>query len=201
MDETPRVGALPEAIQRLVTICFTVLAAALYALILGTAMVQTARGLDSTLTDGALRAVRVLGGVVGAVVSAGFAGSWRSDTVQLSAKHPMAGDARTGWFSLRPTSRFQRKFASLSRTLGFAGRVPAVLEAEPGSDAAPAAPDRASLIMTLTYVGVYFVLGVVAFVLVLFKQAVPEIVENSAWTWLGTVIASVYTYFGMDAAA
>jgi hypothetical protein len=60
-------------------------------------------------------------------------------------------------------------------------------------------PAPVSAGMAILYAGIYFLIGVAALVLVLVKADVPETIESSAWTWLGTVMASAYTYFGMDA--
>jgi hypothetical protein len=201
MTESPNKQTIPEPLRRVVTLLLTVVAALLYAGILGYAVASSALGQQVVLTEGAVKAARVLGGLVGAVVSAGFAGSWRLSTVPLSAEHPVGGRTATAWFSLGPASRFRSKLASLARTLGFAARPPIPLRAEPGAGGEPTTPEtsRVAVAMALLYAGVYFLVGIAAFVLVLVKSEVPEVVDGSAWVWLGTVMASAYTYFGMDA--
>ncbi len=200
MDQTSQTVSVPESIQRLATEIFTVLAAVLYALILGTAIVQSLLGQEATLTDGAIKAARMLGGLVGAVVSAGFAGSWRASTTPLSTQHAIGGLTTSSWASLRPTSRRRSKLTSLARALGFLPRLTSHVRAAPGGGEEPGEPESpgVALGMALLYVIVYFAVGIAAFALVLIKADVPELVESSAWTWLGSVMASVYTYFGMD---
>jgi len=199
LEQTPKTAKLPEALQRILTLMFTVLAALLYAGILGAAMVQTLLGGDATLTAGASRIATVLGGLVGAVVSAGFAGSWRPGSVQLRAHHPISGDAVTSWSSLRPPSRLNSKFASLARVLGFASRSHTVLDAAPDDEGSPVEEsDPTAVGMALLYAAIYFLVGGAAFLLVLTKDVVPEIIESSAWTWVGSLVASAYTFFGLD---
>lgn len=201
MDSTPSsTTPLSETAQRIVTLVLTVLAAVLYAVILGIAVVKSAMGQDVVFTDGAIKAARVLGGLVGSVVSAGFAGSWRFSSVQLSTQHPMGGRAVTAWSSLKPSSRFKSKLASLARALGFLSRRSVPVRTTPESSEEPTESESSTTatVMAVLYVGVYLLVGMAAFVLVLVKAEVPEVVDSSAWVWLGTVIASAYTYFGID---
>ncbi|MGM0400296.1 MAG: hypothetical protein ACQEQT_03240, partial [Chloroflexota bacterium] len=53
--------------------------------------------------------------------------------------------------------------------------------------------------IALLYFAIYFIVGIGAFFVTICRNNVPEIVVNSGWVWLGTVISSTYSFFGIDA--
>jgi hypothetical protein len=176
MDDNTSNGTLPERLQRAAGAIVTVLAAVLYAVVLGSAIVRTAIEGEPIFSEMMLRMASLLSGLVGSVVAAGFARSRRPSATPIVTTHPIGGGiARTGWYSLRPPSRFQAKFLGVAAMVGV--RV---------QSGAPTLSD------------VYFVVGVGAFLLTITRATVPELVSNAAWVWLGTIVTSTYTYFGMD---
>ena len=60
----------PEQIKRIASLAFTVLAAILYAGVLGAAIVRTLSGADAAFSSNMVRAVGLLSGLVGSVVGA-----------------------------------------------------------------------------------------------------------------------------------
>jgi len=201
MDDNSPTGAIPEGLQRALGAIMTVLAAVLYAVVLGSAIIRTALEGDPTFSETTLRMASLLSGLVGSVVAAGFARSRRPSAAPILARHPIGGDsARTGWYTLKPPSRFRAKFLGLAAMLGVRVRVGATNLSDvpsPVDEPPISAPDYA-LWVALVYFAVYFVVGVGAFVLTATRHAVPDLVGNAAWVWLGTVVTSAYTYFGMD---
>jgi len=201
MDDNTPTGVIPEWLQRASGTIVTVLAAILYAVVLGSAIIRTAIEEDPVFSDATLRMAGVLSGLVGSVVAAGFARSRRPSAAPIVAHHPIGGSvARTGWYTLKPPSRFRSKFLGLAAMLGVRMYVgPTILSDVPAPADPPSTEEPGyALWVGLLYFGVYFLVGVGAFVLAVTRPVVPELVSNAAWVWLGTVVTSAYTYFGMD---
>lgn len=201
MDDNTSSGALPEWLQRVSGAIVTVLAAVLYAVVLGSAIVRTAVEGDPVFSEATLRMASILSGLVGSVVAAGFARGRRPSAAPIIAQHPIGGGiARTGWYSLKPPSRFRAKFLGVAAMAGVRVQVGAtVLSDVPAPTDPPAAQAPSyALWVGVLYFGVYFLVGVGAFLLAVTRPVVPELVSNAAWVWLGTVVTSAYTYFGMD---
>jgi hypothetical protein len=201
MDDNTPTGVIPEWLQRASGAIVTVLAAILYAVLLGSAIIRTAVEEAPVFSEATLRMASLLSGLVGSVVAAGFARSRRPSAAPIVAHHPIGSSvARTGWYTLKPPSRFRSKFLGLAAMLGVRVRVgPTILSDVPSPADPPATqePDYA-LWVGLLYFAVYFLVGMGAFVLTVTRPIVPELVSNAAWVWLGTVVTSAYAYFGMD---
>jgi hypothetical protein len=201
MDDNTSNGTLPERLQRAAGAIVTVLAAVLYAVVLGSAIVRTAIEGEPIFSEMMLRMASLLSGLVGSVVAAGFARSRRPSATPIVTTHPIGGGiARTGWYSLRPPSRFQAKFLGVAAMVGVRVQIGATTLSDVPSPADPPPPQAPghALWVGLLYSAVYFVVGVGAFLLTITRATVPELVSNAAWVWLGTIVTSTYTYFGMD---
>ncbi|MHB0856171.1 MAG: hypothetical protein ACYC5M_01210 [Anaerolineae bacterium] len=205
MDD-PNEGALiPERLRQVLSLLMTVLAALLYAAILGSAVIRTYVEGDPLFSQGAVRAAGVLSGLVGSVVAAGFASSQRPARQPISLDHPLGGRAPTGWTTLKPPSFLKRKLLGLARTIGMRTQQARPATAPEGEPTVPApieepdAPRKVSLAMwvAVLYFGVYFFVGAGAFALTVMRPEVPELVFNCAWVWLGTVLSSGYTFFAL----
>lgn len=201
MDDNIPTGIIPEWLQRVSGAIVTILAAVLYAIVLGSAIIRTVIEGEPVFSEATLRMASLLSGLVGSVVAAGFARSRRPSAAPIVAPHPIGGSvARTGWYTLKPPSRFRAKFLGLAAMVGIRVRVGAtILSDVPSPEESPAtqAPSYA-LWVGLLYFAVYFLVGVGAFAVAVMRPTVPELVSNAAWVWLGTVVTSAYTYFGMD---
>jgi hypothetical protein len=184
-------------------------AVALYAAIIVSAVVVTLTRENPQFGDNMERAAGLLSGLVGAVVTAGFARSKPSATAPISISHPLAGDTVTGWWRLRSPSLASRNLEGLGDLLGLPDvPPPKVPDAEPlapdENDEAPEPPPAPAQSMSaktwiaLAYVLVYLIVGLAAFVLILWRSPAPSIVANAAWVWFGTLISSAYSFFGLE---
>lgn len=202
MDDNLPTGTLPEWLQRISGAIVTVLAAILYAIVLGSAIVRTAVEGEPAFSEPTLRMASLLSGLVGSVVAAGFARGRRPSAAPIIAHHPIGGGVtRTGWYTLKPPSRFRSKFLGVAAMVGIRVQVGATTLSDVPDPADPPPAAQAptyALWVGLLYFGVYFLVGVGAFVLSVTRPVVPDLVSNAAWVWLGTVVTSAYTYFGMD---
>ena len=192
----------PEQIKRIASLAFTVLAAILYAGVLGAAIVRTLSGADAAFSSNMVRAAGLLSGLVGSVVTAGFARSEPRRGPQPIRDEPGRTAPPSPGRPARSRSLLYRKLASLANTLGLPLRLSR--EAPPRSDGDIGLPDSGSgfnapLWVALLYFGVYFVVGVGAFLTALLKAGAPEIVTNTGWVWLGTAITSAYSFLGLNA--
>ena len=201
---------IPVGVRQFLSLTMTVIAAALYAAILGYAIVGTLAGAEIVVTTAAIRAAQLLSGLVGSVVTAGFARSKRPVTVQVIASHPMGGRALTAWRTLRPPSLLKRNLMGLADTLGLrAGSLPVTRSTAPEGDG-PSTGDRptegaeeareapAALWVAILYLAVYFLVGLGAFALTVVRSDAPEIISNAGWVWLGTIVSSGYSFFALD---
>lgn len=186
-NEPPEGVSVPDNIKRLVSLSFTILAALLYGAILGGAVIKTLLDNTAVFSEGALRATQILSGLVGTVVTAGFARSRRVN----------AGSAA---ITQDEGLLLQSKLLGLADTLGL--NIRGLVGSEkitPLEDE----PARTAKINTATWVAgiyfvIYFLVGAGAFALTILRSGVPDIVSNSAWVWLGTLISSSYTFFGLE---
>lgn len=194
---------LTDKARRILTVALTVGAALLYAAVLGYAIVLTLISPDQPqFSSGLVRAAGLLSGLVGSVVTAGFANSKQPGSVSISAPHPMGGRVATSWNTLRPPSRVRSKLIGLGELLGL--RTPRTFPSRTtpsrDGDSAPLPPTPTEGMglqgwIGLLYFAVYFVTGAAAFVVSLFKMPVPELVDNAGGVFLGTIITSAYTFF------
>ena len=206
MEEIVDVAPLPDGLRRILSFALTVLAALLYAVVLGSAVVRAWLDPDATFTEGTVRTASLLSGLVGSVVSSGFARGSRPSAASVSIAHPLGGRARTGWQTLRRPSLVRCKLLGLAGILGL--RATALTGQAPAEAPAGEAPDTpaeldpgrgytASLWVALLYFALYFVIGAGAFLLNLMQPATPEFLGNAAWVWLGTVMSSGYSFFAL----
>jgi hypothetical protein len=200
---------IPEQFRRMIILTLTLVAVALYAAIIVSAIVVTLTRENPQFGDNMERAAGLLSGLVGAVVTAGFARSKPSATAPISISHPLAGDTVTGWWRLRSPSLASRNLEGLGDLLGLPDvPPPKVPDAEPlapdEDDEAPEPPPAPAQSMSaktwiaLAYVLVYLIVGLAAFVLILWRSPAPSIVANAAWVWFGTLISSAYSFFGLE---
>jgi hypothetical protein len=200
---------IPEQFRRMIILTLTLVAIALYAAIIVSAIVVTLTRENPQFSDNMERAAGLLSGLVGAVVTAGFARSKPSAAVPISISHPIAGDAVTGWWRLRSPSLASRNLEGLGDLLGIPDvplpTAPNVEPLAPEEDdemleppPAPAQTMSTKTWIALVYVIVYIFVGLSAFVLVLWRSPAPGIVSNAAWVWFGTLISSAYSFFGLE---
>ncbi|MEA3407965.1 MAG: hypothetical protein U9R48_07790 [Chloroflexota bacterium] len=197
---------IPEQIRRALSLTLTLIAAILYAGILGNAVVRSALEEDPVFSDNMLRAAGFLSGLVGSVVSAGFAKSQPPVSVQMTNTYPMGGRTLTARHSLNPPSLVRRNLVGLASLIGLypsTRPVPrsSTPEEGPPSEETPPAREPLSIAVwiALLYFAVYFLVGISAFFVTIWHDGAPEIVVNSGWVWLGTVISSAYSFLGLNA--
>ena len=192
----------PEPIRRLISMVMTLVAIILYAGILGSAIFQTlSQPSTPRFSQHMVRAAGILGGLVGTVVTAGFARSAKPVSSQMSTEHPLGGQALTAWSNLKPPSLFVRNLLGLADTLGFIAKPSSLSRAiEPGEEVqAPSFEITLSVWMGLIYFAVYFLIGGAALVVTLVKQSnTPDLIANTGWVWLGTLATNTYAFFGLD---
>jgi hypothetical protein len=206
MQEEPSENLLPAQLQRIVAFALTVSVAILYAVIMTVVMVNAVNSPGWEPNANVVRAVGLLGGVLGAVVTAGFARSQPASGVFLGADHPLGGAAPSGWAAIRP-SRARRNLLGLAELMGLPTRRPASPsrtgelpeEAEPPEEII-AEPARAGLAMwvAILYLAVYLVVGLASLIVSLLISEAPDVVTQAAWVWIGTALSSAYAFFGID---
>jgi uncharacterized protein YjeT (DUF2065 family) len=200
MEETTEMQPLPDLIRRTASLVLTVVAVVLYAMVLGNAIIRSFLEDEPKLSDNMVRAAGLLSGLVGSVVTAGFARSRRPVSLQVEAPHPVGGRAPTGWSTLKPPSLAMRNFLALADTLGLR-TAPDPLSRQTTVDAEEPEVTRglsAAVWVALLYFGVYFLVGIGGFAVTVWREGAPEVVANSAWVWVGTVISSAYSFLGLD---
>jgi hypothetical protein len=200
MDNAPATRIIPDWLQQTLSLVLTLAAALLYLAILGYAIIRSFVETEPVFTMGATRAAQLLSGLVGSVVTAGFARGKRLPVGPVSADHPMGGLTSTSWTRLKPPSRTSRKFMGLGELVGFRALpgAPQKSRLEEGEGEQPLVSSL-SLWVGLVYFGVYFLVGIGAFALIMIKTEVPEFIGNSAWVWLGTMAAAGYSFFSLGA--
>ncbi len=200
---------IPEQFRRMIILTLTLVAVALYAAIIVSAIVVTLTRENPQFGENMERAAGLLSGLVGAVVTAGFARSKPSSAVPISISYPMAGDAVVQWWRLRSPSLASRNLEGLGDLLGLPDVPPREApgveplfpeedDEKPEPSPAPAQGMTAKTWIALAYVLVYLCVGLAAFVVVLWRSPVPSIVANAAWVWFGTLISSTYSFFGLE---
>jgi|YNPNPStandDraft_1061719.scaffolds.fasta_scaffold37216_1 hypothetical protein len=207
MEEQPQGNLFPDLVQRVLSLTLTIVAALLYAAILGTALVRTIVEGNPEFSPGAVRAASLLSGLVGAVVTAGFArGRGQVSALPIITPRAAPRHVHPAWSSLKPASRARAKFMGLAALLGFPVELlrpsPSAASGE-GEEGEPvtAAPEVMTVAawVALLYFVVYFLVGVVALALAVLRSEVPDLILNAAWVWLGTVISAGYSFFALDA--
>jgi len=193
-------GAFPEWLRRAVSLTLTLLGALLYAVVLGSAIIRTFREPNPTFSQGMVRMASLLSGLVGSVVAAGFARGRQPDSVPITVEHPLGrGRAQTSWQSLEPPSLARVKFMGLATFIGArSARAGPWQQSEDQSDLEPGRGWSLSMWIALLYFGLYFVIGASALVLTLTRDSTPDFLVNAAYIWLGTVVSSGYSYFGLS---
>lgn len=200
MEDSTEMQPIPDLIRRTVSLVLTVVAIVLYAMVLGNAIVRSFLEDEPELSDSMVRAAGLLSGLVGSVVTAGFARGQRPVSVQVEASHPMGGRASTGWSTLKPPSLVMRNLLGLADTLGLRA-TPEPLSRRTTVDAEEPEVTRelsAAVWVALLYFGVYFLIGISGFAVTIWREGAPEVVANSAWVWVGTVISSAYSFLGLN---
>ncbi|MBC7235298.1 MAG: hypothetical protein H5T69_05610 [Chloroflexi bacterium] len=206
---------VPEQLKRMLTLTLTLVAIVLYAAILMSAMVSTLTRQEPMFSDNMERAAGLLSGLVGAVVTAGFARSKRPVATPIAVPHPISGETAASWWRLRPPSRASRNLDSLGDVLGLTDLPGAPLRSAPstvpgesgeGEEEEEPAPAPMPIMsvkiwVALLYVLVYMLVGLAAFIVAIWWPSVPDIIANSAWVWFGTLISSAYSFFGLEAQA
>jgi len=200
MDNQPATQIIPDWLQQTLSLVLTLAAALLYLIILGYAIVVSFMSPNPIFTVGTTRAAQLLSGLVGSVVTAGFARGKRLSSGPVSATHPMGGLGPTAWSRLKSPSRTSRKFMGLGELVGFRALpiAPPRSRLQEGEGEQPQLSSL-SLWVGMVYFGVYFLVGIGAFALILLKSEVPEFISNSAWVWLGTLVAAGYSFFSLGA--
>ncbi len=196
---------VPAWLRQLSAVVMTASAAVLYAIVLGVAIYRTISEGDPVFSDIMTRAAAVLSGMVGAVVTAGFARSGKGVSVQVAGVRSDLVGEPIGWL--------KRNFYGLADTLGLPLLPELVLWTEPdpthqpvGDPIGEAPPyevdeptvNKTSLILSVLYFGVFFFVGLVAFVTSIIRPEVPDLLTNSAWVWLGSIVSSGYSFFALD---
>ena len=200
-----RVIVIPENVRQVAALVLTVSAALLYGVVLGSAVVRTVFGPAPEFTTTMTRAANLLSGLVGAVVTAGFARSDRVAALVLEAATP-----RALWRKLDGSGLARSNLLGLARTLGMPMRMPATRGAAPevgapeagAPEGEPAADPRYAQVALWTavlYLAVYFVVGLAALLTSIWVKHTPELVSQAGWVWLGTTVSAAYSYFGINA--
>lgn len=201
---TSPVVQVPSWLRQMAAVVMTASAAVLYAIVLGVAVYRSLTEGDPVFSDMMTRTAAVLSGVVGSVVTAGFARSGKGVSVQVAGIRRDLVGAPIHWV--------KRNFFGLANTLGLPLLPELVLWTEPDpslpvDDPAHDTPsyevdepavNRASLIVSVLYFGVFFLVGLLAFVTSIARPDVPDLLTNSAWVWLGSVVSSGYSFFALD---
>ncbi len=215
----------PPWMRQLVSVVMTISAALLYAVVLWVAIYRTFSEGDPVFSLMMSRAAGVLGGLVGAVVAAGFSHSGRGISIHV------AGPRRH--LVRHPIHWVKCNFFGLAKALGLPllpeivfftdhpGAIPPDAE-RPGEDdpmqPAPLEPpldepepdgrwfeideptlNKVSLGISVLYFAIYFLTGFGAFGLAVARANVPDLISNAAWVWLGSLVSSGYSFFALNA--
>jgi len=200
---TPSV-VVPPWLRQLAASVMTASAAVLYAIVLGIAIYRTLSESNPEFSETMVRAAAALSGLVGSVVTTGFARSGKGVTVHI------AGLKRD--LVRSPIHWVKRNFFGLADTLGLPLLPEIVLwtePAEPGTQdpttgGSPAyevdepAVNRWSLVIAVLYFGLFFIVGLACFITSIVRAQVPELLSNAAWVWLGCIISAGYSFFALN---
>ena len=198
-DVTTTLVSVPERIRQVIAFILTMAALVLYVVVLGDALLRTYLLGMPELPVATSRFASLLSGLVGAVVTAGFARASRPSSVPVTAPHPLGGWAHTGWSTLRPPSRPRAKLLGLAEMLGL--HPTEVAPAQTATDEEQTSRRRtvdATTALALAYFLIYFLVGLAAFVLTFTRPQVPDLIMNAAWIWVGTIVSSGYAYLGLS---
>ncbi|MEN6479611.1 MAG: hypothetical protein ABFD20_08240 [Anaerolineales bacterium] len=198
---------VPGWVRQLVMVSLAVMVILLYGGILGVAMHRTVHSAMPQITDGMEKAVAILSGLVGTVVTAGFASSKRATTVQTRGLRPVGAEPPSFWERHNLRQLTASKMMGLARTVGLPAvtttvRMHAADEDLVDADAMARGrrSNRLAMWLAIVYFLVYFLVGLGAFGLTVLRESVPAIVSNAAWVWLGTLVSAGYAFFGIDPA-
>lgn len=196
---------VPGWVKEVVTVGLAITAIVLYGGVLVVAVYRTVSSDQPLITFGMERAAAMLGGLIGTIVTAGFARGRRPVTVQARGLRPVGARRPSFWQRLDAPALLQSKMLGLARTVGLpaASGAMATLAADADGgvsaiDARQARHTRLAMWMAIVYFVVYFVVGLGAFGLTLLRESVPDMVANAGWVWLGTLVSAGYAFFGVD---
>ena len=198
MENAKRNYVIPDHIKGMLTLVMAIVTAVLYAIILGGAAIRTLLEADPVFSDNAVRAASLLSGLVGSIVTAGFASSRPAEPEDPDDDMPIVENPAV-MVSRQNPGRLRRNLAGLARVIG--------LPSPWGVQARAAAADGGPITVggltgtvwvALLYFAVYSVVGLASLLLSAFLPAVPDLVSSSAWVWLGTIVTSSYSFFGLD---
>ncbi len=197
-------AALPAWLRELLSLGLTISAAALYAGVLGIAILRTMREGDPQFSSSMVRAASVLSGLVGAVVATGFSRSRPEVPVRVAAAAPDDPTREIVWATRRHVPLVKRNLLGLAEALGLpiqplVGRFATYdVEANPPTEIQEPSGNKVAMWIALLYFIVYFAVGIGSFVLTMWRVAAPEIISNAGWVWLGTVASAGYSFFAME---
>jgi hypothetical protein len=198
MNESDSSQLMPEDLRQVASLVLSLSAALLYGLLLGSAIIRTVLGPQPTFGTNVVRMTGLLGGLVGSVVTAGFARSNPPVSVQMSARHAMGGESVTAWHTIKPPSRLRRNLLSLGETIGIRASGSLRESLSSGDVIEEPLRARAALWIAVIYLTVYVVVGLAAVVVSFWIETAPEMVSQAGWVWLGTTVSSAYSYFGLE---
>ena len=194
--------AIPAWLRPALSLVLSTSAALLYGILLSVAIIRTVVEGQPTFSPGTLRAAELLSALVGSVVTAGFArGKQPAEAIHASWFRPRSWAARVAAARKRTLSLAQNKLVALGEVLGFY-RAPFAETRDVGHPEEIVSPEPlrgnpAAFVVGMLYFGVYFVVGVAAFIVTVARSAVPDLISNSAWVWMGTLISSAYAFFAL----
>jgi hypothetical protein len=204
MQEIADSRLFPEPLRRVLVFVLTITAVVLYAVVLGIAIVATIRSDGATalsLNQGMVNTAKALSALVGAVVAAGFGRSDAPSTVQLDADHAMGGRVATSWHSLKPPSLFERNMRSLGELIGIRMVRDRSSNTRDDSEVPVTSPQTGlslSAWVGLTYFVVYVLVGAAALIVSLYRPVVPDLISTTGSVFVGTMVASAYTFFSIN---
>ena len=194
--------AIPAWLRPALSLILSASAALLYGILLSVAIIRTVVEGQPTFSPGTLRAAELLSALVGSVVTAGFArGKKPLEAIHASWFRPRPWAARAAAAGKRTLSLAQNKLVALGEVLGLY-RTPFAETHDVGHPEEIVSPEPsqgnpAAFYVGMLYFGVYLVVGAAAFVVTVARSAVPDLVANSAWVWMGTLISSAYAFFAL----
>ncbi len=201
-DEFSRNGLVPTWVREIVTVGLAICVIVLYGVLLGTALYRTLHSDTPFITNGMERSAAILSGLVGTIVSVGFASGRRVATVQARGLRPVGADKPSLWERLGAGALVQGKMLGLARTVGLpvvsASVAGLAADQGGGAGASEANTNRLSMWLAIVYFVVYFLIGLGAFLLTVMRESVPDMVSNAAWVWLGTLVSAGYAFFGVN---
>jgi len=199
MGNPQRKYIIPDHIKGMLTLVMAIVTAVLYALILGGAVIRTMLEADPVFSDNAVRAASLLSGLVGSVVTAGFASSRTAEPYEPDDDMPIVENPAV-MVSRQAPGRLRRNLAGLARVIGLPSPwgVQARTTAADGEIIEGGGGLSATVWVALLYFGVYSAVGLASLLLSAFRPTVPDLVSSSAWVWLGTIVTSSYSFFRLD---